>query len=67
MPDVAGYRAKVGTLIPSTNTLVEADFWSMVIPGVTFAGRMYIPQPSLDSDDAFLQLLDSVDLAQRRL
>lgn len=64
MPDVAGYRAKVGTLIPSTNTLVEADFWSMAIPGVTFhAGRMYIPQPSLDSDDAFLQLLDSVDLA----
>lgn len=64
MPDVAGFRAKIGTLIPSTNTLVEADFWSMAIPGVTFhAGRMYIPQPALDSDEAFERLLASVDEA----
>ncbi len=64
MPDVAGFRAKVGTLIPSTNTMVEADFWSMVLPGVTFhAGRIYIPEPALDSDDAFKNLLASVDAA----
>ena len=64
MPDVAGFRAKMGTLIPSTNTLVESDFWSMAIAGVTFhAGRMYIPQPALDSNDAFNKLLDSVDSA----
>lgn len=64
MPDVAGFRAKIGTIIPSTNTIVEADFWSMAIPGVTFhAGRMYIPAPALDSDDAFRRLLDDVDRA----
>ncbi|MFT5447361.1 MAG: maleate isomerase [Gammaproteobacteria bacterium] len=64
MPDVAAFRAKMATLIPSTNTLVESDFWRMAIPGVTFhAGRMYIPEPSLDSDDAFRKLLASVDTA----
>jgi maleate isomerase len=64
MPDVAGFRAKVGTLIPSTNTIVESDFWSMAIPGVTFhAGRMHITSPALDSDEAFVQLLSDVDAA----
>jgi maleate isomerase len=26
MPDVLGYRAKLGVIIPSTNTVVEADY-----------------------------------------
>lgn len=48
MPDVVGFRAKMATLIPSTNTLVESDFWRMAIPGGTFhAGRMYIPEPTV--------------------
>ena len=64
MPDVAGYRAKIGVIIPSTNTLVEADFNDLRIPGVTFhAGRMYIEQPALDSDEAFGRLLRQVDSA----
>ena len=62
MPDVTGYRAKVGLIIPSTNTVVEADFNELRIPGVTFhAGRMYIEQPALDSDAAFEGLLQQVD------
>lgn len=65
MPDVTGYRAKVGIIIPSTNTVVEADFNNELrIPGVTFhAGRMYIPAPALDSDEAFRNLLVQVDSA----
>ena len=64
MPDITGYRAKVGIIIPSTNTVVEADFNDMRIAGVTFhAGRMYIEQPALDSDAAFERLLEQVDTA----
>jgi len=62
MPDVTGYRAKIGIIIPSTNTVVEADFNDLRIPGVTFhAGRMHIGQPALDSDAAFEGLLAQVD------
>ena len=64
MPDVTGYRAKVGIIIPSTNTVVEADFNELRIPGVTFhAGRMHIEQPALDSDAAFEGLLQQVESA----
>jgi maleate isomerase len=62
MPDVVGFRAKMGVIIPSTNTVVESDFWDMRIPGVTFhTGRIYIGQPKLDSDDAMARLLQQVD------
>ena len=58
MPDVAGFRAKFGVLIPSTNTIVEADCSALHIPGVTFhTGRMYIAHHKLGSDRAFEQLL----------
>ena len=65
MPDVAGFRAKLATIVPSTNTIVEADFNHLFrIPGVTFhTGRMYIGNPVLDSDDAFTALLTQVDRA----
>ncbi len=65
MPDTAGFRAKIAVIVPSTNTMVEADFNRVFdIPGVTFhAGRMYFENPALDSDDAFAQLLDRVDRA----
>lgn len=62
MPDVTGYRAKVAVIIPSTNTVVEADFNDLRIPGVTFhAARMYIERPALDCDAAFRDLLAQVD------
>ena len=65
MPDIAGFRAKLATIVPSTNTIVEADFNHLFrIPGVTFhTGRMYIESPALDSNDAFAALLEQVDEA----
>ena len=65
MPDVAAFRAKLAAVVPSTNTIVEADFnHRFRIPGVTFhTGRMYIERPALDSNEAFAQLLDQVDRA----
>ena len=65
MPDVAAFRAKLATIVPSTNTIVEADFNHLFrIPGVTFhTGRMYIPRPAIDSNDAFTALLEQVDQA----
>jgi maleate isomerase len=63
MPDVVGFRAKMGVIIPSTNTVVESDFSDLRIPGVTFhTGRMYIAQPALDSDRAFERLLEQVQV-----
>ncbi len=64
MPDVVGFRAKMGVIIPSTNTVVESDFADMKIPGVTFhSGRIYIGQPNLGSDRAMEELLAQVDRA----
>jgi len=61
MPDVTGYRAKFGCIVPSTNTVVEHDFNEMAPRGVTcHAGRIYIDEESLDSDDAFEALLETI-------
>jgi maleate isomerase len=61
VPDVTGYRIKFGVIIPSTNTVVEADYNRMAPPGVTFhSGRMYIAEPALDSDAAFEALLREI-------
>jgi len=64
MPDVTGFRAKCAVIVPSTNTVMEADCARLGIPGVTFhTGRMFIEQPALDSDQAFERLLKQVDKA----
>jgi maleate isomerase len=64
MPDVVGFRAKMGVILPSTNTVVESDFWDMRIPGVTFhAGRIYVGQPNLSSDADMENLLAQVQTA----
>jgi len=43
MPDVLGWRKKFGVLLPSSNTIVEPDFYSMAVPGVTVHGcRIWI-------------------------
>jgi maleate isomerase len=61
MPDVTGWRAKFGVIVPSTNTVVEHDFNRMAPPGVTFhTGRMYIERPAIDSDAAFEALLGEI-------
>jgi maleate isomerase len=64
MPAVVGFRAKMGVIVPSTNTVVEADFWDMRLTGVTFhTGRIYIAQPNLNSDAAMESLLAQVGTA----
>ena len=61
MPDAAGYRVKFGVIVPSTNTVVEADYNRMAPPGVTFhTGRMYIEHPVIDSDAHFEALLGEI-------
>jgi maleate isomerase len=61
MPDAVGYRMKFGVIVPSTNTVVEADYNQMAPHGVTFhTGRMYIGQPVMDSDDAFQAILGQI-------
>ena len=61
MPDVTGYRAKLGVIVPSTNTVVEADFARLAPHGVTcHAGRMYVANPALGSDADFETLLTEI-------
>src|SRR3989442_3645406 len=58
MPDVLGYRAKFGVLAPSTNTIVEPDFYAMAPPGVTLhTGRIFIENPTMGDDAAFEQIM----------
>lgn len=52
MPDLLGYRAKIGVVIPSTNTTMEPELHSMAPPGVTFhTGRLYLAQSSVRSPE----------------
>ena len=61
MPDAAGYRLKFGVIVPSTNTVVEADYNRMAPGGVTFhTGRMYIERPLMDSDANFEAVLAQI-------
>lgn len=61
MTDALGWRKKFAVLAPSTNTIVEPDFYAMRVPGVTahFA-RIHIRDQNLSSDDAFERLLDQI-------
>lgn len=61
MTDALGWRAKLGVLAPSTNTIVEPDFYHMAVPGVTsHFSRIHIRDQNLGSDAAFEALLDQV-------
>jgi maleate isomerase len=61
MPDVLGWRAKFGVLAPSTNTIVEPDFYRMSVPGVTaHFSRIHIRDQNLGSDAAMEALLEQV-------
>lgn len=58
MTDITGYRAKVGVIVPSTNTVVEHDTALLRPHGVTFhTGRMRITNPSMDSNQNFENLI----------
>ena len=67
MPDVLGYRAKFGVLVPSTNTVVEPDFHQMAPPGVTVAtGRIPIGAARMDDDAALEKMIEHVGAAIAR-
>jgi maleate isomerase len=61
VPDVVGYRGKFGVIVPSTNTVVEHDYYTVGPPGVTFhTGRMYIERPAMDSDERFEEVIAQI-------
>jgi maleate isomerase len=61
MTQVVGTRGRFAVIIPSTNTVVEHDLAMIRPDGVTFhSGRMYIADPTLDSDAAFEALLAQI-------
>ncbi len=56
-----GDRAKIGVIIPSTNTAVEYDLQKFHPPGLTWhPARFFVESPSLIDDDAFLAFLDGI-------
>lgn len=58
MTDILGYRGVFGVLAPSTNTVVEPDFYRMGVPGITaHVGRIHIRDQNLSSNDDFEGLL----------
>jgi len=61
MTDQLGYRKKFGVIVPSTNTIVEPEFYRMTVPGVTpHISRIHIRNQNLDSDEAFVNLLEQI-------
>ena len=54
MTDALGYRLKIGTIAPSTNTIVQPEFSFMQPHGVTtHMSRIVTPNVSLTSDEDF--------------
>ncbi|KAK5174420.1 uncharacterized protein LTR77_001500 [Saxophila tyrrhenica] len=54
-------RARFGLILPATNTVVEAEFNWMRVPGVSFhSGRIDIKNPDLNSDDAMVAFLEGL-------
>lgn len=63
MSPVLSERATFGVIVPSTNTVVEAEYNQMRPPGVSYhAGRIFIRNETLDSDETFESFL--VDLRE---
>ncbi|WP_330180374.1 arylmalonate decarboxylase [Nocardia sp. NBC_01503] len=70
MTNSVGTRAVFGVIVPSTNTVVEHDYWTARVPGIAYrAGSMYIENPVMGDDDDFRALLGqiraSIDTAVR--
>ncbi len=54
-----GHRAKIGVVVPSTNTSVEYDCQRLVPRGVTWhTARFYIEHTDLSDDDNFVRFLE---------
>jgi len=60
--EVVGRRAKLGVVIPSTNTVVEADCYGMRLEGVTFhAARIYNPMRPTGDDASFQAMIENLE------
>lgn len=56
-----GHRAKIGVILPSTNTAVEYDLQKLNLRGVTWhPSRFWVESPKLSSNDSFLHFLDLI-------
>ncbi|KAK8089012.1 maleate isomerase [Apiospora hydei] len=54
-------RARFGLLVPATNTVVEAEFNWMTVPGVSWhSGRIEITNPSLKDDATMVAFLEQL-------
>ena len=61
MTDALGWRNKFGVIAPSTNTIVEPDFYRMTVPGVTaHFSRIHIRDQDMSSDAGMEKLLDQI-------
>jgi maleate isomerase len=70
MTNVVGPRAVFGVVVPSTNTVVEHDYWRSGVRGVAYrAGSMHIADPTMAGDAGFeallVQIRASIDDAVR--
>jgi maleate isomerase len=62
MPDHLGYRKKLGSLGPSTNTIVQPDFDDLRPLGVTnHYSRIIIPNDPVTDDAGFLKLVANIN------
>ncbi|MDX6744383.1 arylmalonate decarboxylase [Actinocorallia sp. A-T 12471] len=61
MTDALGWRRKFGVIAPSTNTIVEPDFYRMGVPGVTsHFSRIHIRDQNMAGDEGMERLLDQI-------
>lgn len=61
MTDALGWRRKFGVIAPSTNTIVEPDFYRMGVPGVTsHFSRIHIRDQNMDGDAGMERLLEQI-------
>lgn len=62
--DGAAARRRMGLIVPSTNVVAETDMWRSAPPDVTFhTGRLFVSNPDLSSNEAFLAFLDQIRAA----
>ncbi|MEU0538943.1 arylmalonate decarboxylase [Nocardia sp. NPDC005978] len=61
MTDALGWRRKFGVIAPSTNTIVEPDFYRMTVPGVTsHFSRIHIRDQNMSDDAGMTRLLEQI-------
>jgi maleate isomerase len=61
MTSLTSPRAQFGLILPSTNTVVEAEFNWMRVEGVSWhSGRIFIPEPELNDDASFVAFLENL-------